>query len=71
MKVGDLKKLLEGAPDDAPVLVPDHDHGYREVSCELATGLKKGRNQWTEDFGESVTPQAQFGQRMPILVVGR
>lgn len=70
MKVRDLKKLLETAPDDAPVMVPEQDHGYREAHCQLTTGLMAGRNQWTEDYGEETTPEAEYGKRLPILLVG-
>jgi hypothetical protein len=70
MNVRDLKKLLENAPDDALVMVPGHDHSYREAHCELTTGLKEGRNQWTEDYGEETTPEAEYGKRLPILLIG-
>lgn len=70
MIVKDLKKLLENAPDDAPVMVPGYDHGYREVHCQMTTGLMEGRNQWTEDYGEETTPEAKYGKRLPILLVG-
>ncbi len=70
MKVRDLKKLLETAPDDAPVMVPARDHSYREAHCRLTTGLMEGRNQWMEDFGEETTREAVYGKRLPILLVG-
>lgn len=70
MKVRDLKKLLENAPDDALVMVPADDHGYREANCQLTTGLMESRNQWTEDFGEDTTPESEYGKRLPILLVG-
>ena len=70
MKVRDLKKLLEAAPDDATVVVPADDHSYREARCELGTGLLEGRNQWSEDYGEDCTPEAEYGKRLPILLVG-
>jgi len=31
MNVGQLKKLLEGVPDDTVILVPAPDHSYREA----------------------------------------
>ena len=70
MKVRDLKKLLENAPDDAPVMVPAYDHSYREAHCQMTTGLMEGCNQWTEDYGEETTPEAEYGKRLPILLVG-
>ncbi len=70
MKVRDLKKLLETAPDDAVVVVSSHDHSYREARCDLTTGLKDGHNRWTEDYGEEDTPQSEYGRGLPILLVG-
>lgn len=70
MKVRDLKKLLENAPDDAPVMVSAHDHSYRETHCQMTTGLMEGPNQWTEDYGEETTLEAEYGKRLPILLVG-
>ncbi|MGI0077501.1 MAG: hypothetical protein ACREAU_08905 [Nitrosopumilaceae archaeon] len=56
MKVLELKKLLETAPDDATVVVSSRDHSFQEVLCRMTTGLKDGR-EWTEDFGEEQTPE--------------
>lgn len=70
MKVGDLRKLIEGVPDDACVVVPAPDHSYREAHCQLTTGLRAGRSEWTEDHGELVTPEAEYGKRLPILLIG-
>ncbi len=69
MKVSDLKRLLQNAPDDALVMVSTNDHGYREAHCEFTTGMMKMRNQWTEDHGEDTTPEAEYGKRLPILLV--
>lgn len=70
MKVRDLKKLLEIAHDDTPVIAPGYDHSYREAHCQLTTGLMDGHNQWTEDCGEETTAEAEYGKRLPILLVG-
>ena len=70
MKVKDLKALIENAPDDAVVVVSGHDHGYRECSCMMTTALKEDRYSWTEDFGEEKTPEAEYGKRLPVLLVG-
>lgn len=70
MKVKDLKTLLENAPDDATVVVSGHDHGYRECSCTMTTALKENWYSWTEDFGEEKTPEAEYGKRLPVLLVG-
>lgn len=70
MKVKDLKALIENAPDDAIVVMSGHDHEYRECSCMMTTALKEGKYSWTEDFGEEKTPEAQYGKRLPVLLVG-
>jgi len=33
--VGDLKRVLEGVPDDTPVVVPSTDHSFRKVRASL------------------------------------
>lgn len=62
--------MLESAPEDALVVIPACDHSYREARCQLATGLiDDDTGQWTEDHGEEVTPEAEYGTRLPILLV--
>lgn len=63
-----LLDILEGAPDDAVLVVPGGDHSYREAGIELTTGLRDRRG-WTEDHGEEVTPEAEYGKRLPIILV--
>lgn len=70
MKVRDLKKLLENAPDEAPVMVPAPDHNYREAHCLLTIGLMDDHNNWAEDCGEETTLGVEYGKRLPILLIG-
>lgn len=68
--VKELKKLLETVPDGTTVVIPGEDHGYRAARFELTTGLQEAPGCWTEDHGETVTPEAEYGKRLPILVIG-
>lgn len=71
MKVHELRKLLESAPDEAEVVIPGGDHSYRAVySAVPTTGLRAGRCNWTEDHGEALTPEANWGKRLPIFLLG-
>lgn len=66
----ELLKILSKVPDDAVVVVPSEDHSYRlaEVSRDTALYDRKSRT-FSEDFGEDVTPEADYGTRVPVLVV--
>lgn len=69
MNAGDLKKLLADVPDDTPVIGRENDHTYYPVWITLATALREGPGQWGEDFGEDLTPEDKFGERVPVLIV--
>lgn len=69
MNVGRLKKLLETLPDDVMVLTGTSDHEYTEASVSVTTALNTGKNDWMEDSGEDVTPEADYGKRVQILLV--
>lgn len=70
MKAKDLKKLLENVDDQAVVVRSVGDHSYCECDLQPATGLYDGySDQWSEDHGESVTPEADYGKRMAVLIV--
>lgn len=68
MKAKQLKKLLELIPDDAPILVSDDDHGYRKADADPTTALFDGY-QYAEDHGEELTPEADYGKRIPVVVI--
>ena len=69
LKVKALRALLADAPDDAVVMVPAHDHAYRLADVEVTTALQENRYSWTEDHGEEMTPEAEYGRRIPIILV--
>lgn len=70
MKAKDLKKILATVDDDAVLVRAAGDHSYCECGLHLATGLYDGyEDAWTEDHGESITPEADYGKRLPVLIV--
>lgn len=69
MNVGELKKTLENVPDDVPVLTSGRDHSYREVSALVGSALLEDGGTWTEDYGEEMTPEADFGRRLQAVII--
>ena len=69
MNVGKLKEMLKNVDDKAIVVSPCGDHSYRMPEAGVTTGLYcRRRNMWSEDHGESITPESEWGVRIPILV---
>ena len=81
MIVSELKALLENCPDGSPIVIAGEDHSYVEVEVVLTTalleegtfeGMRKGyRVHITEDHGEQMTPEAEYGERFNVVLVGR
>lgn len=69
MTVGMLRNLIKDVPDNARILGPDSDHNYRLVNVVVGTALANPESGWTEDFGEDITPEADFGARRTVLVI--
>lgn len=69
MNVAQLRELLKELPDNARVVTGAPDHSYREARCEAGTALYDRRSGWSEDYGEEQTPEAEFGKRLPVLIV--
>lgn len=70
MTAKELKKLLESVPDDTLIVSPGHDHNYREVRAWLDTALyDEDCDILSEDHGEEITPEAECGTRINVLVV--
>lgn len=71
MTVGEAQQLLEGYPDDAVLVVPASDHEYREATMEQTTALyDETIGVWTEDHGNALTPESEFGKRKNVVVIG-
>lgn len=70
MTVGQLKERLKDIPDHAHIVVPRPDHSYDFAAVRFETGLfDKDSQTWSEDYGEAQTPEADYGRRLPIIVV--
>ena len=70
MKVSDLKKLIATAPEDAVLVVPAPDHSMRPAMAGIGTVLFDRKSYlWTQDYGEDSTPEADYGKRIPALIV--
>ena len=69
MNVKELRQLLTRLPDDAVIVCPSSDHNYRVATISSDTALKDKHGDWTEDYGEEVTPQKQYGKRLQVLIV--
>lgn len=69
LRVRELKSLLEGVPEDALVVTPSFDHSYRDVEAGEATALASHVGSYTEDHGEDITPEAEYGKRIKVFVV--
>lgn len=67
--VGELRRLIEGVPDNVPLVSSAYDHEYRGANADLRTALK-GKGTLTEDHGEEITPESEWGERVQVLFVG-
>lgn len=62
-------KVIAEAPDNALVIVPSSDHSYRQAQPEVTTVLMDGEGHFTEDFDEDLTPESEYGKRIPCIVI--
>lgn len=71
LTVKKLRSILSEAQEDAVVLISNNDHGYRYVYAEIGTALAENLNygEFTEDHGEQYTPEAEFGKRVPAVII--
>ena len=71
MNVGQLKKLIQNVSDDeVKILVPSSDHCYQSAGITVSTALfDKQSNLWTKDYGETMTPEKEYGKRLVVLVI--
>lgn len=68
LKVADLRVLLTTAPEDALVIIPSGQHEYKPATAEVTTALYDGQC-FSEDFGEYVTPQSEYGKRINVVLI--
>lgn len=60
---------IKHAPDNALIVVPSPDHGYRVAKPDVTSALSDNGKNFTEDFGENLTPESEFGKRIPVIVI--
>ena len=70
MTVKKLREILSEAEADAIVLISNGDHGYRDAYAEVTTALKEDNYNYIEDHGELYTPEAEYGTRVSVVVIG-
>lgn len=63
-----LKRLLETVPDTALIVGSGVDHSLRGLTPSVTTALQDGRV-LTEDYGEALTPEAEYGKRVPVILL--
>ena len=70
MNIGQLKKLIANVSDEVKILVPAWDHSFRLADITVSSALfDKDPNVWSEDYGETMTPEKEYGKRLVVLVV--
>lgn len=70
MNVGQLKKFLADIPDKVRVVVPGPDHSYDEPCVKTSSALFHPEFGWTEDHGEKLTPEREWGKRQEVVILG-
>lgn len=69
LTVGKLKKMLATYHNDVPIVMPGLDHSYEYVTVSESSALFSGA-EITEDYGEDSTPEAKYGKRLKVIVIG-
>lgn len=69
MTVKILKEIIKDLPDNVEIVTPSSDHSYKYIYCSVTTALKDDEGEWTEDYGESSTPESLYGKRKKVLVI--
>jgi len=70
MNVGQLRKLLEQADDsDLVVVCSRNSHIYSNVYLEYITVLQDKNGVLSEDHGEKLTPQSEYGNRIHAIQI--
>lgn len=71
MNVKKLREIIKDLPDNTPLLAPSGSHSFRHAAVHKDTALFDAElGEWTEDHGESCTPESGYGKRITVLVVG-
>lgn len=69
MTVKELKVLMANVPDEAVIVMPAYDHNYRVPRVFESSALFCSESGiWSQDYGDDVMPEEEFGKRVPVLV---
>lgn len=67
MTIGDLRKYIEGMPDEFEILKPGFDHSFDKAEIKLqSVRFKKGMG-FTEDWGDDY--EKEYGPSQEAVVV--
>ncbi len=70
MNIKKLKEEIADLSDDALIIAPSGDHSFRVVQACAATALYDAKLRcWSEDHGEEITPEAEYGKRIDVLII--
>lgn len=67
--VAKLRELIDEIDDGALLVVPSFDHSYRSPLIYNGTALLEENGNLTEDFGEEMTPESEYGKRIKVLII--
>ena len=67
--VEELRTLIADAPGETIVVTFGEDHSYRRVDNWCFTTGLFSESEITEDYGEEMTPEADYGKRTPVLLL--
>lgn len=68
MNVGKKKTLMSGLEDDVDIARQRRRPLLPRDIGQVTTALLSGHN-WTEDHGEELTPEAEYGERRQVVVI--
>lgn len=69
MTLGTFLKRYSQLDPETVLVIPASDHSYEEACVSPNTALYD-HGAWTEDYGEESTPEAEYGRRRKVLVIG-
>lgn len=70
MTLDEFRRRTADMPGDTNIVKPGADHDYHDVRITKGSALfeEKGRI-WTEDHGEEVTSESDYGKRTNVIIV--
>lgn len=71
MKIKQLRNIIENLDDEVDVVVPSaYTCKLNFATASISTALDDGSSEeLTEDMGEELTPEAEYGKRTKVLFI--